>query len=222
MEITAIWDDKFDIFGKNLSVVIDTQGRRIGYKHPFPFTIKSLTIVNVCPQHDALRFAPTGKNPFDNEGYLKLPIANPTEAEALYVNLWGITPMNARYAACGKDPCVVAQFDDGFGNVTNVQHPHHTKRCKYHLDDSDHSILFAEAALLKDTQEALKQDPITGIDVIDPETMEIRREFNPLTKPEFYFDENRSLHIKLNGVQPSHKASLSTSLTSKQGNLIFD
>lgn len=130
-----------------------------GYRHPTPFTIQEIKLVNVCARHKqyALSMPDTScffddisltnpvvaflssKNPniahpamIQNRGYLKYPIANPTPAECLYTYF---TKHKGQVwgLPCG---CSTFQWIDDKGNLEHIVHPVHHKRCHFHKEDT--------------------------------------------------------------------------------------
>lgn len=113
----------------------------ISYRHPIPFTIKAIEIVSVCPAHDGVSMPDTlGLFEVDKEtdtliqrrGYLKHPIANPTQAEILYTFLSQFNGQTHRLP-CG---CQSHQFIDENKEVRYLQHEKHTKKCHAHKHDT--------------------------------------------------------------------------------------
>ncbi len=115
----------------------------VSYRHPKPFTITSIAIINVCANHKSkILIMPSILNLFDsdpinggmkqNRGYLKHPIIAPTEAECLYTFLSQYGGQIHGYP-CG---CKTHQFVDEKGNATYLEHPINNQKCFAHKDDS--------------------------------------------------------------------------------------
>ncbi len=90
----------------------------ISYRHPIPFTITHIDIVNVCADHQHVLNEPAITS-WHRTGYIKLPIENPTDAQKLYVYLWRysgqkiVTPICdcSIYGVCEDDGVVKKDLD---------------------------------------------------------------------------------------------------------------
>ncbi len=123
----------------------------VSYRHPKPFTIIALDIVNVCAGHhpNTLTMIDTiGLFETDNytgemtqrRGYLSYPIASPTPAQCLYTFLAQYGGQTHSYP-CG---CKAHQFVDEKQNINYLPHPIHSKRCLKHKGDT-HDMKHAAA-----------------------------------------------------------------------------
>lgn len=146
---TAIWIPP-SLCGCQIRMTADfTDGsvvNGISYKHPIPFTISRIEIVNACEHHlghtsqmrdteDLMEIDQYTGNKFQQRGYLKHPINNPSPAECLYEYLCQYRGQTHGFP-CG---CKTHQFIDPLHpekKITYLHHPHHHKRCKAHQDDS--------------------------------------------------------------------------------------
>ena len=113
------------------------------YRHPKPFTISDIEIVNVCDTHQpqTLSMPDTGGLfGIDNitglsvqqRGYLSYPISSPTPAQCLYTFLAQYGGQKHGYS-CG---CSAHQWVDEKGGITYLPHPHHTRKCFRHSHDT--------------------------------------------------------------------------------------
>lgn len=143
---TATWEPP-SLCGCQLTMTADfVDGAIINgttYRHPIPFTIVNLQIVNVCQKHQSKTIAMpdisilfetdviTGEK-FQQRGYLKHPIVNPTAAHNLYQFLSQYGGQTHSYP-CG---CSAHQFIDENKNAKYMQHPRHTKKCLKHKNDT--------------------------------------------------------------------------------------
>lgn len=118
----------------------------ISYRHPKPFSITDIEIVNICSGHQKQSLSMpdtsvlmeidkyTGQ-PFQQRGYLQHPIANPSPAQCLYEFLSRFGGQTHGYP-CG---CSAHQFVDRTQNpsaITYLLHPLHTKKCLKHKNDT--------------------------------------------------------------------------------------
>ncbi len=131
----------------------------ISYRHPAQFTITDLRLISVCDKHKehALSMPDTSVlmeidnitgESYQRRGYLKHPIAQPTEAECLYQYFWSHLGQIRRFP-CG---CQSHVYVDGRGKDavhTHLAHPDRTKKCRNHKHDShDMKKAAADFALL--------------------------------------------------------------------------
>lgn len=114
----------------------------ISYRHPIPFSITALDIVNVCNSHHSNTQAMTNieslmetdkitGNSYQQRGYLKHPIESPSAAECLYEFLSRYNGQTHSYP-CG---CKSHQFIDENKNIAYLKHPLHSKCCHKHKND---------------------------------------------------------------------------------------
>ncbi len=119
----------------------------ISYRHPIPFTITDIQLVNICAKHKPNTLAMPSISglmetdkitglPFQRRGYLKHPIVNPTPAQCLYTFLSQYSGGLHRHS-CG---CQSFWFgDEGVGKdkkVIHLDHPRYTsQKCLVHKAD---------------------------------------------------------------------------------------
>jgi hypothetical protein len=141
------------------------ESESVSYRHPKPFTVSNIQIIDVCPAHapiaekvempDTSRFfdlpepgavdhflaARTGVKPAPRQtrGYLHYPIANPTGAECLYTAL-SMHRGQTHSLACGCQGFMHYDQDNHGANPdaagTYREHPAHTRRCDFHQGDT--------------------------------------------------------------------------------------
>ena len=115
------------------------------YRHPKPFTITDVQIVNVCDEHKAeSESMPDTSDLFDidnitgelkqTRGYLKYPIDNPTPAQNLYTHFYYHKGQIHGYP-CG---CQTFQHIDHNDVLSYKHHDRHHRRCYKHKDDKMH------------------------------------------------------------------------------------
>jgi len=143
IEINAMWA---------VEAITDEQGRKVSYQHPVPFTVQGLEIKNVCADHQSILSQPIDETPFQDfntdgtlrpqqRGYLKLPIAEPTDAEKLYVGIYSIRGQKFIPDTC---ECEIYEIVEN-GVIRAEKHPTQTKKCECHEDDDDqHTEVYKE------------------------------------------------------------------------------
>lgn len=138
----------------------DVPADGVSFRHPTPYTITSLEIVSCCQAHlEHKKSMPDVSGLFgvdsitgelvQQRGYLKHPVAQPTEAECLYTFLAQFNGQTHSYP-CG---CSSHQFVDEKKNVTYLAHPKHTRRCHRHREDG-HDMRAAKADFDKQMAES--------------------------------------------------------------------
>jgi len=151
LTIDAQWsDDIQNVVGINTS-----------YRHPVPFTIKSILVKSVCPTHTPLMTTDILADPhFGCPGYLCVgpvcthldqngvsqhtPKANASlnQSEKLYVHLFKYGSTTLKLDTCNCR--VVHVSDKSDSTIAPVNHPLHTKKCIFHTSDSDHVFALTE------------------------------------------------------------------------------
>ena len=206
IELTANWAD----------TPILKDGRKVSYQHPIPRTISSIEIVNVCSGHQSVLTEPLEENYYhytDEErnniiehfdlpeeaswnmlnsvgpkGYLhlqNLDLAGP--AEKLYI-------YHYRYSGATLNPdtckCKIQRVRDRFtGQMFDVNHDVHTRRCKAHKIDIDNSRCLAENILKNDAMR------ISANEIDEVVKIENGKRVLDESKISWSFDENRKLRI---------------------------
>ena len=129
-------------------------GRIVSHRHPVPFTAKDLVVIGVCVEHQPLLLQNVDEAQFldeneegdivQNRGYLKLPVS--TDAERLYMNLYGYSGQVWKPSTCG---CELRQWRKRDGSEDPKVHRHpKEKRCKHHKNDTDDAqVVKAEQSL---------------------------------------------------------------------------
>lgn len=120
-------------------------GRRVSYQHPRPFSITAMAIEHVCAAHDHLRTEPLSADPYGGRpGYIRLPLADPTEAQRLYIHLYAYSGQRYTPDTCR---CRIYECVDRRDQTATIhQHPRHTSRCQHHQhDDAQHSAAHENA-----------------------------------------------------------------------------
>lgn len=116
----------------------------LAYGHPHPLTVTDIGIVSMCETHGAIIKAETGPlEPSNIPGYIPLPIAEPTQAERLYVYLWRYHSILRKLDTCGSgvDKCSIYFVGDRISGeeLAITEHPF-SKVCSIH-QDSKHSLV---------------------------------------------------------------------------------
>ena len=115
----------------------------VSYRHPVPFTITDIRIVNVCADHQPnslvmpdisglMEIDKITGLPYQARGYLKHPISNPTQAEILY-QFFGFHKGQVHSLPCG---CRAYQHFCEKDAMTCKIHPSHTQKCLKHKYDT--------------------------------------------------------------------------------------
>lgn len=140
---TTIWTPP-SLCGCQLRITADwpeDQGNNT-YRHPTPFTIKNIIIVNVCDNHNNINSMSdvshlyetnphTGKQ-FQQRGYLQHPIANPTQAQCLYQFLCSYNGQTHSFP-CG---CASHMWIDENGSATYLHKQEINRKCQQHINDA--------------------------------------------------------------------------------------
>lgn len=136
IEITAQWID----------AVIEN-GHRVSYRRPIPNTIQSMTIVNVCQDHQQFVDWKLPKDPFfGRKGEFVIPI-KPSQAQYLYLYHSRFNGQ-LNYLHCG---CRCSELiDANTKEMKLIEHRIYTNRCPVHQADTDHSQARGENKLLND------------------------------------------------------------------------
>ena len=131
----------------DISALENDSGRTVSYRHPKPYTISSMTILNTCVAHQPLLSTPIDESQFmdydidfggfvQNRGYLKLPIVSPTSAEMLYSGLYKYTAQIWSPSVCKCHLFGVFERDKP-GQTHVIKKSILTKRCIHHKNDTD-------------------------------------------------------------------------------------
>ena len=182
LSITAKWTTEAET----------VDGRKVSYKHPTPFTITGIEIVNVCAEHDVYRTSvptdpywdldtePVGKT---SSGYICIgdtcvhpnkqgepkhsnpkSVAELSEGEKVYVNLWRFTGMKKTFK--GSCDCEAFICDSKEGQQVFRNHPKHSKKCRHHKEDDENcTIADSESRLKQEIEDTLRADP-TQVDEV--------------------------------------------------------
>ncbi len=144
----------------------DIQPNGLSYRHPIPFTIRSLELAEVCEEHrPALQYNIAGiyehvfvkkssfsrselltaRNEWGNKiqvaGYLNYPIYSPRPVDRLYTYLWRYCGNLLRPDTCG---CQIYKSFDRFNPASSEkfhEHPLHSQWCDAHLFDHQSALL---------------------------------------------------------------------------------
>lgn len=146
MSQTAVWIPP-SLCGCQLRITADfTDGSIVDgvtYRHPIPFTITDIQLINVCLGHTPQTLAmPDVIGLFDRDlinggtkqsrGYLKYPIDNPSSAQCLYTFLSQYGGQTHSFP-CG---CKGHQLVDENKNISYMNHPLHSRKCSSHKNDT--------------------------------------------------------------------------------------
>ena len=142
---TVIWQPP-TLCGCQFRITADWPEKQeaVTYRHPLPFTIQKIELVNVCDDHkEAMLQMPDTSGLFDidgmtgqlvqKRGYLRYPIENPTPAEILYTYFY-FHKGQVRSFPCG---CSGYQHIAPDGTVQYLVHPKRTGKCFIHTNDTD-------------------------------------------------------------------------------------
>lgn len=120
------------------------------FQHPIPRTIAKIELGVTCSDHESLKTTPIPEDPYGGApGYFDPALAG-SEAERLYVHLFRYTGQTLKPDTCG---CKVYESHDRLGNeaVRRPEHVKHTRRCRRHADDLDHSACIGDNRLKNET-----------------------------------------------------------------------
>ena len=187
IELVADWSEP---------ITYDALGRSVSYRHPIGYTITNLTIINVCAAHDSYKTDPLPKDPYGGApGYMSIPV-NPTEAEALYIRLYQYSGGTWKPDTCG---CTIYQCSNRFlDDSKHLEHSIHTKRCKFHSNDIDHSVVIKENSDKELIKQQIKDDyGLTDDDI------------------KWSFEDDRSLTLNISKLSINEKVSSKNSFSSK-------
>lgn len=167
-------------------------GNRASFKHPRPFSIDEIVILNVCAEHEIyktelptdpywdLHTEPVGKT---SSGYICVgdtcvhpdrqgepkhtnpkPYASLSEGEKVYINLWRFSGMKKSYK--GSCDCEAFICHSKEGEMSFKNHPKHTKKCRHHKEDDENcTVAESECRLKQEIENTLREDP-TQVDEV--------------------------------------------------------
>ena len=147
-------------------------GRLISYFFPAGFSIEPETInfLQICDAHSTYLTDDLPVDPYyDSSGYLCIgdtckhfhnphtPIAiqDLTEHQRAFVHHWKHAGAIEKSSICECSACIPFDLDKkdangGYINGVDIEHPGHSRHCKYHLRDTDYSQFRAEKKAFSD------------------------------------------------------------------------
>lgn len=134
---------------------VEENGETVQHAFPKEGTITDIQLVNACSFHDHYLTDPLPADPYQGcPGYFKLT-GTESPVEKLFIMLYKFSGGVHKPDTCD---CQAYVCSNRFSLTQEYKdHPVHSKKCKFHLDDTDHQKAIDECRLHNETKALIKQ-----------------------------------------------------------------